>query len=161
MAASVFLLPEFPVDHAVVGVSRDIPAGGEWEDGCQHPIEERSPQPGKAEHESRSKPCHHDRDGVAPREEVQQAERQQAHDEWPADRFGQQTDNAQLALADPRKPGKQGAKQQACRDPACAEILGQHPDEQEAGIGHRAGQGDQHQQDDSGRELWPGDGRSD
>ena len=135
---SILLFPEFAIDHHVVGVvGRLLPR--EFEDRRYHPVEHRSPQPGVGEKKSRSESRKEYGYIVASRQEVQQAECEDADDEWPAHGFGQEADNAQLPLSSPRKSCKESAQQQSSHDPARAEVIGQDPDDKKTGIGHRAG----------------------
>ena len=144
--ALVFLFPEFTFDHGVVGVGAIARVAARCEPGKrrQQPVKCRFPQPGEGEKKSRRhsrEQCGH---MFASRQEAQQGQGEQAYDEWPARRFWQQTDYAQPAIAYPGEPCEQSAQQQARRESACAEIIGEHADDKETGVGHRAGQGCQH-----------------
>jgi hypothetical protein len=117
----------------------------EFEKRRKHPIEYRSPQPRVAKKKSRNETREQRRHVFTSPQKMQQAECEDAHDERPAGRLGQQANNAQPAFAYPGESRKQSAKQQPGHGSACIKIIGQHPDNKEAGIGHRAGQSYQHQ----------------
>ena len=156
----VFLFPELPLNYHVVGAFSTV-SPSELEDRRQGPIEHGAPQPsvGKKKHGSETgKCCGHI---VASRQKMQHADCEQADDNRSTGRLRQQADNAQLALAYPGKPCKNTAEQQSCHEAAGAEIVGQYPNDEVAGVGHRAGQRCQHCQRDSNRQLWPLYGRSD
>jgi hypothetical protein len=137
------LFPEFTLDHPVVGAFTRVSAR-EHGKRRQHSIEQGAPQPRVGEKKSRREPYKHCGYVIALRQKVQQAECEQAHDEWSTGGLGQQATNAQLAFAYPGESCQKNTKKQACHWPARTEVIGQYPDDKETGIGHRAGQSGQH-----------------